>query len=181
MNPDITAYVNLNLFDKDPQDLYDAGQDMLMLNMPDWQPREGQIEVLLMESFATMIAELIYTGNRIPSAVFESLMYMYGIERDYGARPLATATIFVNTTMGVTIPADTMLSVPRDNGMPPVVFTTDEALEIPNGSNSGVVSITGQDYTDEVNGLPPGTPVEVLDSISVIDYALLETSPYEGR
>lgn len=180
-NPDVTPYVQLNLYDKDPQDLYEAAQNLMLANIPDWQPREGQIEVLLLESWATIVAELIYACNRIPSAVFESLMVMYEIERDEGAQPRADIKFYVNTSMGSTVPEGTEVVLTLADGLQPVTFTTDEELDIPAGQTEGVVSATGDRYTDDANGQPVGTILEVLNSISSVDYARIATAPVEGR
>src|SRR5690242_18598218 len=103
-NPDLTEYIDLALVDLDPQDLFDASLLLARTTFPEWQPREGNIEVVLMEVLAEMVSESIFAINRLPGAMTEVFLSMYGVDRDEGVAPTVTLKFFMNGTVGYTIP-----------------------------------------------------------------------------
>lgn len=180
-SPDLTNYVDLQLRDFDPQDIFEVGLTNLALYLENFTAREGQIEVILLEAIAQQIAELIFAINRLPSAIFESLLTLYGITRDFGAPPVADLQFDVATAEGLSIPAGTQAILNLDNGLEPIVFTTNEELVIPPGQTTGVVQAIGDRYTSDANGYPAVTLLELLDSLTYVDYVRLSTSPTLGR
>jgi uncharacterized phage protein gp47/JayE len=124
---------------------------------------------MLLEALAQEVAELIFAANRIPDAVVETMLKLYGIERDPGAPPTVTLQFFMSATTGYTIPAGTTVRLDLEGGLEPIVFTTDIELTIPIGVSTGTVPATGDRFTDEANGVVIGSPVELLDSIVSVD------------
>jgi hypothetical protein len=180
-NPDITPYVDLSVYDEDPQSIFEQALLTLQMRIPDWTPREANTEVLLLESMALEVAEAVYAINRVPAAVVETLLKMYQINRDIGAFPTTTITFNMSGNFGYTIPAGTAvrLDVPATGGS--VVFTTDIELTIPPGNTSGTVAATGDTFEADVNGIAAGTEVEILDSIVYADSAVLGSIVINGR
>ena len=180
-SPDFFPFVDLTVYDAEEEDLFADALNRLKINLPDWQPREGNMEVMLLESFAAVVSENVYAINRLPSGIMQALLKFFSVERDYGSLAQCNVTFFMNSDVGFTIPAGTRFSVPAPNGDEPVVFTTDIDLEIFVGANNGTVAATAEDYTDVVNGVIPSTPVSILDSIIYADYALIATTVGGGR
>jgi uncharacterized phage protein gp47/JayE len=179
-SPDTTPYVDLTLFDKDPQDIFDAAIALLQIRLADWVPREANTEVLLLEALAQEVAELIFAANRIPDAVVETLLRLYGIERDAGAPPTVTLEFTMSGTVGYTVPIGTAVRLDLA-GYESIVFTTDVELTILAGVSTGTVTATGDRYTAEGNGVPAGTEVELLDSLTNVDQVDTFTEVTGGR
>lgn len=180
-SPDIRRYVDLTLLDKDPQDVFEAALLELKTNLPEWIPREGNIEVLLLEALAMEVAEAIFTINRLPSGIVEVLLQLFGILRDSGAPPKVNLRFTVVNGLGYSIPAGVQAALTIPGGVAPVVFTTDAELVIPPGNTSGVVSATGDRFTDEANNALPNTVLELLDSILYVDTVTLDSIITGGR
>lgn len=180
-SPDITPYVDLTLNDKDPQDIFDTALLDLQTKLPGWVPREGNTEVLLLEALALQAAETVFALNRVPSAVVEAILKMYGIERDIGAQPTVNLTFNLVINTGYTIPAGVTVRLNLAGGLAPVDFTTATELTINPGSSSGTIAATGDRFTAEANGATAGTAVELLDSVIYVDTVTLGSNVSGGR
>lgn len=178
--PDLTPYVDLRFFDKDPQDVFDSALLDLKTRLPDWVPREGNVEVVLLESMALQVAEAIFAVNRLPAAVLMALFRLYGIDADEGAQPTVMLTIEVADTLGHDIPEGTGARLDLPGGLEPVMFTTVDALAIPIGSTSGQVLAVGDRFTDEANGTAVGTGLELADSIYFVERVTTSTPIADG-
>lgn len=174
--PDLSPYVNLTLYDKSEQDIYDAAVLSLQTNMPDWIPREGQTEVLLLEALAQEVSEAVFAINRLPGSITSILLQLFGIFADPGTAPTATVTFTLADTDGDTIPKGTKLLLALDGGLQPIIFTTDDDLVVASGSATGTIGITGTQATDLANGMEIGTDLQVIDSsLTSVDSIVLAT------
>lgn len=182
---DLSAYVDLRLFDITDQEVIAAALAQLELNVPELELREGHMEVVILESIALEIAEMIVAINRVPGAVVETVIQLAGVTRDVGAEPTATATVDAGDTVGHTIPAGTRVWLPLPSG-DAVTFLVEtdsngDEPTIPAGSTSVVVSLVGAEYTAAANGLPVGTVLELADPVPWIDTITLATAVAGGR
>lgn len=172
-SPDATPYVDLSLFDKDPQDIFNDALVNLQSYLPEWEPREGHTEVLLMESLALEVAQLVFAINRVPGAVLEVLLRLYGVDRDPGSFPAGTATFtFVDDT-GHNLPLGTRLAVQVPGEEDGMVFATIANIDVAEGTTEVTVPIVGTVATTSANGLPSTTPVELLDSVVSVEFVEL--------
>lgn len=178
---DLPNYIDLDLVDKDPQDVFDNAVITLRSNLPEWSPREGNQEVLLLEALSGEVAEAIFAINRLPDVMTEVLLSIYGVERDYGDPPVVTVQFEMGGSIGYIIPAGTNLILELEEGFDPVVFSTDEELNIPAGETSGTVNATGDRYTSEANGIPLNTILTLEDTIQYVNYARTLTNVNGGR
>jgi uncharacterized phage protein gp47/JayE len=172
-SPDATPYVDLTVYDKDEQDLYEDAELRLSTALPTWVPREGNTEVLLMETLAAQVAEGVYTINRLPSGIMEALLLLFGVERDNGSPPVATLTFTMVNTLGYTIAAGTEARLDLPGGLESIVFTTMTDLVIAPGNSSGTVSATGDRFTDDANNIATNTALELLDSVIYVNSVVL--------
>ncbi len=180
-SPDVEQYLDLELVQLDEATLLAAALERAGLVFPDWSPREGNTEVVLLEQLATLAAETGYAINQLPNVLTEVLLRLFGATRDPGAPPTITATIFVSDTDGHTIPAGTTIRLELGGGLEPVDFTTTADLVIAPGDTSGAVVATGGDPTTAANGIPAGTTVEVLDALSYVNGGELVYAASGGR
>jgi uncharacterized phage protein gp47/JayE len=180
-SPDITAYADLRVFDVTDQEIIDTGLAAAQLNIPGWVPREGNTEVLLMESLALEISEAIVAINRQPGAVVAAILLMAGVDKDYGAAPTATATFTLGDTLGHTIPAGTRLYLVLDDGSTVTFLVEEPGLTVEPGSDTGTVSIIGDIFTDQANGLAAGTRLVMADPVPFIERVELASPVVDGR
>src|SRR4051794_9970409 len=103
-SPDLSGYVDLSLFDKNPQDIYDAAIAELLTRVPEFVPVEGSIEVELLEALALQVAEAAYAINRVPGAVAQIIMQLFGITMFTGTQPTADITFTLSDNLGHVVP-----------------------------------------------------------------------------
>lgn len=179
--PNLTAYRDLRIFDLSDQEIVEAGIAAAKLNMPGWVPREGNTEVLIMESLALEIAEGIVAVNRIPGAVAEIILMLAGVDKDYGAAPIASATFNLADNLGHTIPGGTRLYLVLDDGTSVTFLVEPPGLTVAPGSSTGTVSIIGDTFTAAANGLAAGTRMVMADPVPYIESVELATTVADGR
>lgn len=179
-SPDLLQqYVDLTVYDRSPQDLVDRALVDAASKFPGWVPRAGNKEVVQLEAIALVIAELIYGVNRVPAAVTEILVRLFGVERSNGAAATATATFTLTDAAGHTVPAGTHVRLDLDDGTA-LVFTTDADLVVAPAATEGTVAITADTATDVANGAAVATALSVLDPISFVESAELATTASGG-
>lgn len=179
--PDLTQYIDLRPYDKDPTDILASAVEELKSRMPEWQPREDNTEVMLMQALALEVAEAVFAINRLPSSIITGLLKLYGIDRDQGAFAKTQAEFTVTNAMGYNIPKNTRLLLPATQGFGTAVFETTHALVIPPGYTRGSIPIEATTVTDAVNGVPAGARLEVLDNAYYIESVFTTHEVTGGR
>lgn len=171
---DVSQYVDLTVFDQDPQSLFEISRDYMQFIFPNYNPVETNTEVVLMEALALMVAQSVFAINRVPGAVVEVLLRLFGIVRDTGHAPVVTLNFNMINNAGYTIPAGTEVSY--FVGSIVITFATDEDLLIANGDSSGTVDATGNLNTSFFNGTPSNTQFTLTTSIANVD-SVFSTTP----
>lgn len=177
-SPDATPYVDLTLYDKDPQDIFTDALVNLQSYLPEWEPREGHTEVLLMESLALEVAQIVFAVNRLPGAVLEVMLRLYGVTRDLGTYPTSAVTFTMVDDTSHSLPAGVRVAVPMGDDEA-LVFATTVAADVAPGVLSVTVPVMGTVATAAVNGYPASTVVELLDAVSSVESVEL-ASPIGG-
>ena len=167
-NPDITQYTNLVIYDKDPQDIVDAALVVLQARLPEWTPSETNIELALLEAMALEVAETIYTINRLPEVMVETLLALYEIERDQGVAPSVTIEFTMADNAGYTIDEGTEVSI-SISASENLSFFTDSDLIIAPGNTTGTKAATAIENTISANGVAIGTSCELVDAIEAVE------------
>jgi uncharacterized phage protein gp47/JayE len=176
-SPDLRQYNDLVLYDRDPAALVDRALLDAGTKLPGWVPREGNTEVALIEAMALEVAELVFAVNRLPGAVIEILMRLFGITKGLGAPAQATVTFSLSDSLGHEVPAGTQLRLVRGGTLPPVDFTTDAAtVAAPGSAVTNPVGVTAAVNTEAVNGTASGTALQVLSSVSFVDSCVLAST-----
>lgn len=178
-SPDVSPYLDLALDDRDAGSLLDEALDLAGTLLPDWSPREGQTESLLLELLALQASEVIFALNRIPASVVEVLIKVFGVQRDDGAAATTTLQFTVNDLLGHVIPAGTRVSLDLGEAVAPVLFATDVALAIPAGQTTGQVSATANQAGSGPNGAAAGVPVALVDAVAAVN-AVATAAPVGG-
>ena len=161
INPDYYKYTDLRILDKDPEDIYQAAVAVLQARNPDWTPETTNVEVMLLEALSVIVAESIFSINRLPRIQVEAQLALLGVSRDVGAQPTTVLAFEMVDDSGYVIPPGTEASVALSTGEV-ISFTTDEELIITEGNTVGTVNATGAEYTSVANGTPSGTELSLL-------------------
>lgn len=179
-SPDITAYVDLTLFDRTVQDIFDELIASMLVQFPDWVPLEGHTEVVLLETFAEEIWRLEQAANRIPAATFEGIMRLLQILRDPGAGPVLPVRFNVADTVGHLIVAGTRLRFTSSDGLTVLDALTDTDLVIAAGATFGTTTATATSPTAALNGGTTGT-LFLVDTFPFVDTVVLNGTINGGR
>ena len=93
----------------DPQSMAQAALNNLMNAIPGWSPREGNLDVLLVEEFAQMASEAASAASSVPSSIFKYYGDLVGITQNTGAQAtIQTQWTLVAPTSSFTVPAGTI-------------------------------------------------------------------------
>lgn len=167
-SPDVAGYTGLTLLDVTAQQMIDTAIARLAESWPDWQPREGNTEVVLLERLAEVAENIIYAINRLPDGMTEVLLRLAQMERSMGTPATGTVEFAVADTAGHSIPAGTTVRALVD-GQDPVDFTTDSVVGIPVGETTGTVTVTATVNGTAGNGHPPGRVLELVDAVPFVE------------
>jgi hypothetical protein len=127
-SPDIRDFVDLTLYDLESQSIYLAALDYARIALPEFQPVEGSIETVVMQSVAVQVAELIRSINRLPGGVVQVLLQLFDVQRLEGASPTAMVKISGATSTSYTIPAGTRFFYQSSLDAIPFVLETDSSV-----------------------------------------------------
>lgn len=164
-------------------DLVNAAQRHVQAVMPEWEPRAGNTEVVLLEAFALMLGPEILALQMVPSAVVEQLVGLYGVTRSEGS-PVTAQVRFTVTDSAPTqvVPEGTALRLQLSETGEVVDLETVEDLTIlTSESRTGVVRVEATELGETGNGTPAGTEVEVLSLLTFVESAVLEVELTGGR
>ena len=172
-SPDATPYVDLRVYDKTPDEIKAAALEYLQSTMPTWNPQEGNVEMVLLEAVAIEVAEAVFSINRLPNAMTEVLLGLYGVTRDPGVAPMCYPVFTVYNTAGYTIPTGTEFAVVVDSTTT-VSFFTDAPITIANGQtvSDGSIAAHARVSTSVANGMTNPqcelvTPLYAVESVAL--------------
>lgn len=178
-SPDVSPFVSLTMYDQDPTDIYNTALQLAQQLFPGWTAPEGATETVLMQVFATVAAEMVYAINRLPDTILQNQIIFAGIQPSPGVQSSASATFNLGDILGHTIPAGTVLQLVLSQNTS-YTYTTNNDLVIPTGASSGVVPITCTVYSAAPNGVPAGTPLNIVGTITTYAESVVLTSPIVG-
>lgn len=179
-SPDLSAYVNLRIFDLSDQEVVAAAIVALQLNLPGWVPREGNTEILILESIAQEVSEGITAINRLPGAVIQALLLLAGVDKDPGIAPTATATFTMGDTNGYTVPAGTQLYLSLEDGTSVTFLVQVPGLTIAPGASTGTVAVIGDVFTGRANGITTGVKMVLANPLPFVERVELATDVADG-
>lgn len=154
----------------DPDVIQANALDFLATSMPTWTPREGHLEVFLIEALAQMVAETAQVAATVPLSIFQYFgQALLGIAPIAGASASMSSTWTLTDGVGHTIPAGTVVAYSLA-GQSAVLFTTQAAVTVAAGSTQtapGQVILAAQQVGGAANGLPAG-PITLVDNLAFV-------------
>lgn len=152
----------------DPADLVDLALTRAAVLVPGWVPREGNVEVVLLEEFAVLVAALAARLEVIVPAVTMQILAMSGLARDAGTVARIAVDIDVSDTLGHVVPAGTQVSIGDPNADDPITGTLLADVSIPSGAAVGS-GIVVADQVGVVPGLTTATEITLIDAVAYVD------------
>ncbi|WBF79000.1 baseplate J protein [Arthrobacter phage Bolt007] len=171
-SPDVPEYETLDLYELGTEpDLVAAAVAHLAVAMPEWVPRAGNTELVLLEGLALMLGPEIMALRMVEYAVTERLMGLYGVTRDPGLPATGRAQFAVTLSAPVQIiPAGTILRYHIEPTGETVDLRTLEALEIVTSLGlTGSVAVESVDTGTVPNGTPAGTELEIVGNLPFVE------------
>jgi hypothetical protein len=162
----MTDYVAVP-FETDPDDLLTTIFDYIQARIAGWEPNEGNLEVILSEAFAEVMAEIRDLASDMPTTLFRyfgtNIANLPPIEATQ-ATCVMTWTALDNA--GYTIPADTIVTLTGLDGNP-VAFTVDVDTDIVSPATTVDVGMTAIQAGSSGTGL--GGTASLVDALDFVD------------
>ncbi len=151
---------------------YQALRDV-MAQIPGYVPRQGHLDVAVIEETAQMAAEAgAVAGTMIP-IIFMWFGKLVGITPITGTRATAPVTFTMRDTLGHTIPAGTVVNYPisGSSGTTQLLFTVQSPIVISSGLSTGTGTLICETIGTFANGQPVATCQMVSTNASVLSVA----------
>jgi hypothetical protein len=141
---------------------------------PQWSPNTPNLDVWLIQAFATLAAELREIASDVPDSIFRyfgaTMMSIPPIDATHSS---VSATFTVQDTAGYTIPDGTQVAI-RDSVGNLVGFVTIGDTIIPSGSTTAVIAMTSIDPGADTAGLGGiGVAAQLLDTLAFVTSIVL--------
>lgn len=172
VSSDVPEYAGFDLVPSaTEEEILDAAIQRVENALPEWTPRPGNTEVVLLEAMSMLLGLELVAINDVPDVVFERLLALHKITRSPGQYATATATFTVGSTEPVyTIPTGVTLRLLNPDTGEDMEFETTEAREIVVAEGrSATIAIRATEYGAQVNGVAAGAPLEVVDALPFVD------------
>ena len=145
---DAAAFVQLPMT-TDEQTLADDAIEALRAAWPDWEPNDGDIEVVQIEALAAMFANAAQLASQMGEAALIAYgTKLLGIPYNTGTPATTTVEFTVEDAIGYTIPASSQLAI---DGY--AFDVTNDVVFVANGDTSQSALVTAAENSSSYNGL----------------------------
>ena len=184
LSPDAPEPVIPSLLDyTSAQDLLDGAIEQMQRSLPEWTPRVGNVEYVLLEALVDRITVLVFSLEEVPTRLLEQLLRLYGITRDSGAP--AQAVIEIETTGASSVyqvPTGTRLRLNLESTGESVDWLTAGRLEIVTGeSRIGQVVVRADEPGTRFNQIPAESSLQLVDNLPFVERVRLVSESAGGR
>lgn len=142
-SPDFSQYVDLTLYDVEPQDVYSAALTYAQTALPEFIPVIGTVEDAVLQATSYMTYILAAGINRIPNGVMEGIIKLMGFSRNEATFATGSALFTLSVNTGTTIPEGTIIAYTTtiDNEVVAYSFATTTDTIVPSGSDTVSIAI----------------------------------------
>ena len=161
---DTRPYVDLTLFDASSQEIFLTALNYARTAFPEFEPREGSLETVLLQAMALEAQRAIYAINRLPGATVEVLLRLLDVERSNGSYATATARFTGFTAESFTVPVGTRMFYQADQNSDFVLLETTSAVtgtQIKSISSINQSTTTVTVVTSTLHGFSTGNNVAI--------------------
>lgn len=163
--------------DTDARTISDEVVAAIQARFPEWTPADGNLETIIIDTFAQAIADARDVASLIGAEIFRAWgLHVAGVTPIEATSATATTTWTLTDTVGHTIPAGTIVQLMDGDTAVPFATTIDKV--VPAGQSTATnVTIQAVDTGAAANGLA-GT-VSLVDSLAFVS-AITITSGSTG-
>lgn len=167
-------FIDLEI-ESDEQTLADEAIDRLKARWAGWEPDEGDMEVIQIETLSPMAADSARAAGKVPAAIFRAYgSKLVGEPYSSGSPATTTATFIAADMSAHTIDSGTEIDIDGH------AFTVDVSTDIASGAASASgVSVTSREYGTEVNGLT-GESVVNVSALTFLSDIVIEKATSGG-
>lgn len=142
-SPDFSQYVDLTLYDVEPQDVYSAALTYAQTALPEFIPVIGTVEDAVLQATSYMTYILAAGINRIPNGVMEGIIKLMGFSRSEATLATGSALFTLSVNTGTTIPEGTIIAYTTtiDGELVAYSFATAVDTIVPSGSDTVSIAI----------------------------------------
>jgi hypothetical protein len=142
-SPNFSQYVDLTLYDVEPQDVYSAALTYAQTALPEFIPVIGTVEDAVLQATSYMTYILAAGINRIPNGVMEGIIKLMGFSRNEATFATGSALFTLSVNTGTTIPEGTIIAYTTtiDNEVVAYSFATTTDTIVPSGSDTVSIAI----------------------------------------
>lgn len=173
---DLRRYIDLTLLDMQAMDVFQNALSLGAAVWPEWEPVEGNTEVVLLQGMAIEASEVIYAVNRTPGAVAGAILRLFGLVPDPGQKAEGIVTITMADSLGHNVPAGTRIKLDLGANLLPVVLVTDIELVVSPGDDTGTVAVTAELIGTRGTGIAVPAPLTLIDAVFYVETAELTTT-----
>lgn len=166
----------------DPDTLNSEALSYLATSMPGWTPRDGHLEVWVIQALARMVAETAQVASTVPLSIFQYFgQSLLNLPPIIGAPAQMQSTWTLNDSAGHTIPAGTQVAYPVTPSTS-AMFTVAASVTVPSGQNTtaaGGVTLIAQKNGGANNGLA-ATNLTLVDNLAWVSTVASTTASSGG-
>lgn len=142
-SPDFSQYVDLTLYDVEPQDVYSAALTYAQTALPEFIPVIGTVEDAVLQATSYMTYILAAGINRVPNGLMEGIIKLMGFSRNEATFATGSALFTLSVNTGTTIPEGTIIAYTTtiDNEVVAYSFATTTDTIVPSGSDTVSIAI----------------------------------------
>lgn len=163
------------VIDSDPTTLVDDAVANLTTTLqtngfPGYQPADGDLEILLLNEIAQMVADWAISSGQVPAAIFRAFgTVLLGIPYTQGSAATVSSTWTLADTLGHTIPAGTFVTVTG------LAFYVQTDVVVAPASSTATVTLVANETGSAYNALTG--PIATVDQIDwVLSIVIIGTT-----
>ncbi len=164
-----STYLGVSVDDRDPQALFDSMLALAESRLPQWEPRNGALETVIMEATAVGMSDLVYAANRVLGALVEGVINLYGITRDEGSPATGTVRLTLTGSPTTTIDEGTLFRIEDADSM----LVATETVTVTGSTVDVAVATT--DTGGYLNAITAGTACDPVVAVPHLANCVLHT------
>jgi len=164
-----STYLGVSVDDADPQAIFDRMLALAESRLPQWEPRNGALETVIMEATAVGMSDLVYAANRVLGALVEGVINLYGITRDEGSPATGTVRLTLTGSPTTTIDEGTLFRIEDADSM----LVATETVTVTGSTVDVAVATT--DTGGYLNAITAGTACDPVVAVPGLANCVLHT------
>lgn len=109
-SPDFRNYIDLTIYDVEPEDIYADAVNYARTALPEFTPRVGTVEDALLQAVCYSTATTVAAINRLPDGLMEGIARLLGVTRNEAT--FATGSVFIDNYLSdqsILVPQGTLI------------------------------------------------------------------------